>query len=99
MEAQLPGAGLVSPVLTLRQRWKGQSVQAMETPTLPAHRPSHGPSSEHLLAGAAGLADVAEELESLPGGRGGRRAGGGAVTGTGHRREGHSAKCPAVAAL
>lgn len=58
----------------------------------------HGP--EYLLAAAAGLADIAEELKTLLGGCTGNGGGGrGGVPGARSRREGRGVESPAVATL
>lgn len=77
-------------------------VRAAWASRRPSPRPAHppGPSWQYLLAAAVGLADVAEELESLLRGRTGVSGGGRErVARTGSRCEGYSAKGPAVTAL
>lgn len=71
-----------------------------DTPALAPRSPLPGPCVQYLLAATVGLAEVAEELEGLPG----RCAGGGwgsgrGVASAGHGGDGDGAEGPAVAAL
>lgn len=85
-----------------RQPWEGQARHHIQTPNPPPAHVTSPPTrwGRYLLAAAAGLADVAEELKGLLRGRAGRHRGGrGRVAGPGPRCEGYGAKGPAVTAL
>lgn len=92
---------LTGPLWPLRRL--GEAWASARDTLHSAHRPSppyRGLAGRYLLAAAAGLAKVAEELEGLLRGcAGGGRGGGGRVARAGHGCEGNCAEGPAVTAL